>query len=43
MNLISKKHKNVSTTLNDTKHFLILVSAITGCVSISVFASLVFL
>ena len=38
---MSKKHKKVSTILNYTEHFLILASAITGCVSISAFASLV--
>ena len=39
--LMSKKHKKMRTTLNYTEHFLILASAITGCVSISSFASLV--
>ena len=39
--LISKKHKKVCTTLNYTEHFLILGSTITGCVSITVFSSLV--
>ena len=39
--LTSKKHKKVCTTLNYIKNFLILASAITGCVSISAFASLV--
>ena len=38
--LISEKHKNVSTILNYGEHFLVLVSAITGCASISTFASL---
>ena len=38
--LISKKHKKVCTTLNYIQHFLILASTITGCVSISDFASL---
>ena len=33
--LMSKKHKTVCTTLNYIKHFFILGSAITGCVSIS--------
>ena len=37
---MSKKHKKVSTTLNYTEHFLILTSAITGCISVSAFASL---
>ena len=36
---MSKKHKMVSTGLNYIDHFLILASRITGCVSISVFAS----
>ena len=39
--MISKKHKKVFTTLNYIEHFLILGSTITGCVSISAFASLV--
>ena len=39
--LMSKKHKNVCTTLNYIEHFLVLASTITGCVSISAFASLV--
>ena len=39
--LISKKHKNVCATLNYIEHFLILGSAITGCVSIFAFTSLV--
>ena len=39
--LMSKKHKKVCTTLNYIEHFLILGSTITGCVSISAFASLV--
>ena len=38
--LMSKKHKNVCTTLNYIEHFLILASTVTGCVSISSFASL---
>ena len=38
---MSKKHKKVCTTLNYIKHFLILTSTITGCISISTFASLV--
>ena len=33
-------HKKVCTTLNYTDHFLILASAVTGCISISAFASL---
>ena len=39
--LTSKKHKKVCTTLNYIEHFLILGSRITGCISISAFASLV--
>ena len=39
--LISKKHKKVCTTLDYVEHFLIVGSAITRCVSISAFASLV--
>ena len=38
--LMSKKHKKVCTTLNYIEHFLILASTITGCISISAFASL---
>ena len=37
--LKSRKHKNVCTTLNYIEPF-ILVSTITGCISISTFASL---
>ena len=39
--LMSKKHKKVCTTLNYIEHFLILESAITGCVLISFFVSLI--
>ena len=39
--LMSKKHKNVSRILNYIEHLLTLISTITGCVSISAFASLV--
>ena len=38
--LMSKKHRKVCTRLNYTGHFLILGSAVTGCISIFVFASL---
>ena len=38
---MSKKHKNLCTTLNYIEHLLISVSAVTGYVSISAFASLV--
>ena len=36
----STKHKKVYTTLNCIEYFLILASVVTGCISISVFASL---
>ena len=39
--LVSKKHKNVSTTLNYFEHFLILASNITACVPTSALISLV--
>ena len=39
--LMSKKHEKGFTILNYTENFFILVSAITGCVSISAFTSLV--
>ena len=38
---MSKKHKNVSMTLNYMEHLIILLSTITGYDSISSFASLV--
>ena len=38
--LMSKKHKKVCATLNYIEHLLILVSTISGCISISAFASL---
>ena len=38
---MTKKYKKACTALNHIEHFLILCSAITGCVSISAFASLV--
>ena len=38
--LISKKHKKVCATLNYIENFLILGSAITGCISMSPFSSL---
>ena len=38
---MSKKHKSFCMASNYIEQFLILVSAITGCVSISAFASLV--
>ena len=39
--LMSKKHKKIFSTLNYIEHFHILASTITGCVSISAFASLI--
>ena len=39
--LMSKKHQKVCTTLNYFEHVLILASTITGCISISAFASLI--
>ena len=41
MNRWVKSTKSFGTTLNYIDHFLILASTITGCVSISAFASLV--
>ena len=38
---MSRKHKKVCTTLNYIEHFIILASAVTGCISISAFASLI--
>ena len=37
--MISRKYKNICTTQNYIEQFLILASAITGCISISTFAS----
>ena len=39
--LMSKNHKNVYRVLNYIENLLILVSTVTGCISISDFASLV--
>ena len=39
--IISKKHKNVCKILSYTEHLLFLASAISECVSISAFNSLV--
>ena len=39
--LMSKKHKTVSMTLNFLVHFLVFVSVVSRCVAISAFASLV--
>ena len=38
--LMSRKQKKICKTLNYIEHFLILASTITGCISISSFASL---
>ena len=38
--LMNRKHKKVSTTLNYIEHFFILASTVSGCISISAFASL---
>ena len=37
---MSREHKKVCTTRNYIEHFLILASAVTGCISTSGFASL---
>ena len=37
---MSNEHKEVCTMLNYIEHFLILASAVTGCISISTFPSL---
>ena len=39
--LMSEKHKNVCTIFNHIEKLLIVISTITGCVSIFSFASLV--
>ena len=39
--LMSKNHKKVCRVLNYIEHSLIVTSTITGCISISAFASLV--
>ena len=38
---MSEKHKKVCKALNYLGHFLIFISAVNGCISISAFASLV--
>ena len=38
--LMSRKHKKVCTTLSYIEHSLILASTVTGCISVSTFASL---
>ena len=37
---MNRKHKKVCATLNYIEHFLILASAVTRCISISIFVSL---
>ena len=39
--LMSEKHKKVCRMLNHFENFLMFISAVSGCVSISAFASLV--
>ena len=39
--LMGEKYKKICKYLNDVEHLLILASIVTGCVSISAFASLV--
>ena len=41
--VMSKKNKRVSATFNCIDHFLILVSTVTGHISISAFASSVYM
>ena len=41
MNKMSKKHKKVCRVLNYIEHLAILISTVSGCVSISAFDSLV--
>ena len=38
---MSEKHKKVCRTLNYIENFLVLAFAITGCISISAFSSLI--
>ena len=38
---MSEKHKKVCLPLNYFKHFLVFISGVSGCVSISTFTSLV--
>ena len=37
--LMSKKYNKICTSLNHIKHFLVLASKITECISMSTFAS----
>ena len=41
--LMSKKQKKVSATLNYIENFLILASTITGCISISTLVSMLYI
>ena len=38
--LMCKKHEKVYSMLNHIDHFIILATAVTGCISVSAFASL---
>ena len=38
---MSRKHKKVCSTLNYIEQFLVLVSTVTGCISVFHFASLI--
>ena len=38
--LMSRKHEKVCVTLNYIENFLILASAVTGCITLSAFSSL---
>ena len=40
--LMRYKHKKICTTLNHSEYFLIIASAVTECIWISAFCSLVF-
>ena len=37
---MSNKHKKICTNLSYIEHFFVLASAVTGCISVSAFASL---
>ena len=37
---MSRKHKKICTTLNYIERFLVLASAITGCISVAAFSCL---
>ena len=40
--MISEKHKKVCKVLNDFEYFHVLISAVSDCVSISAFTSLIY-